>query len=397
MKRWGDYLGRDAYFTDSMRRTYYHDQPETYQMFCPQEVVNARVQGNRDILFVSHELSLTGAPILLMDAVQTSIANGDFPVVMSPADGPLRKNLVEMGVTVIVDAGIETGSILFQRFARNFDLVIVNTLVLAQAIRVLSDDLPPVLWWIHDGIEVLENIEKLLPQKLGKNIHIFCASEYSQRLLLPYGRDYSSEILRCGVCDAANFEAEYQEEENRLKFLIIGSLERRKGQDILLKAIDILLEAYQKRAEFLIIGRKLQSEIKELIDKYALKYPCIRYIGVMSRAKVFDFYPQSICAIIPSRDEPTSMIAIESMMFSRTVIASDMVGIGEFITDGRDGFIFHNENFVELAEKIKYVIDHCDEVLKMGHEARSIYEKHYKLDLFNKRYIQIIDELTETN
>jgi glycosyltransferase involved in cell wall biosynthesis len=102
----------------------------------------------------------------------------------------------------------------------------------------------------------------------------------------------------------------------------------------------------------------------------------------MPREEVFALYPQSICSIIPSRDEPTSMIGIESMMFSRTIISSDMTGIGEVINDGETGFIFHNENSDELSEKIKYVIDHPQEVLIMGMKSRKIYEQNYQMHMF---------------
>jgi hypothetical protein len=70
-------------------------------------------------------------------------------------------------------------------------------------IQALSNDLPPVLWWIHDGIHVIDSIKDRLPKKLGKNINIYCGSEYSQRLIINFGKDYHSEILRYGVEDVS--------------------------------------------------------------------------------------------------------------------------------------------------------------------------------------------------
>jgi hypothetical protein len=117
IKKWSKFLANDPYFTSSMREAYYYDQPTKYQFYCPELLINSNNLNARDVLFVSHELSLTGAPILLMDAIKVIIENGDFPVVMCPVDGPLRYKLLELGVVVIIDANLLYGTETFKRFA----------------------------------------------------------------------------------------------------------------------------------------------------------------------------------------------------------------------------------------------------------------------------------------
>lgn len=393
LKRWGKYIGRDPYYTASMRQAYYFDQSLDYQMYVPEKQINAENPNARDILFVSHELSLTGAPILLRDVVSATINNGDFPVVISPVDGPLRQSYIDMGVTVIIDESVTKVSDLFYHFANDFDLVIVNTLVCTEAIRSLSGKLPPVFWWVHDGSEVIKAVRNNLPRKLGKNIHIYCGSEYSQRLLTEFGEDYDSEIFRCGVDDFASDNTEPLDLKDKLKFLMVGSLEERKAQDVLLKAIAALPEEYQEKAEFIIVGNPLQQHILHMIEEYAKQYPCIKYMKTMPREELLKIYPKAICAIVPSRDEPTSMIGIESMMFSRAIISSDKTGIGEFLHDGIDGYIFHSEDVEALTEKIKTAIDNPERMLEMGKKSRAVYEKNYLMSIFLERYHEITEQL----
>lgn len=393
LKRWGKYIGRDPYYTMSMKKAYYFDQSLNYEMYIPDKQVNAKAAKARDILFVSHELSLTGAPILLKDAVAASIDNGDFPVVISPVDGPLRQNYIDMGVTVIIDESVTKAPELFYHFANDFDLVVVNTLVCTEAIRSLSGKLPPVFWWVHDGSEVLKIVRDNMPRKLGKNIHIYCGSEYSQRLLEEFGKDYHSEIFRCGVDDFAHENVETLDLDDPFMFLMVGSLEERKAQDILLKAVAKLPEEYRQRARFVIVGNPLQENMLHMIKEYEKRFPCIKYMKTMPREDLLKIYPKAICAIVPSRDEPTSMIGIESMMFSRTIISSDKTGIGEFVHNGEDGYIFLNENADELAECIKKVIDNPEKTIAMGEKARKLYEKYYTMNMFLNRYHEITEQL----
>lgn len=389
LKKWGKYISRDPYFTNSMKKAYYYDFPFEYNTYYPEKIKNAEARDAKDILFISHELTLTGAPILMMDAVSLTIKNGDFPVVICPIDGPLRKKYSEMGVTVIVDESIIKEPQLFYNFAKDFDLVVVNTLVCTEAIEALSYRIPPVIWWIHDGVEVIQNVRNKLPKEIGKNIRIYCASEYSQRLLEEFGEGYSSEIFRCGVDDFATEGTSDFSQGEKIVFLTIGSLEERKGQDILLQAIDLLPTEYRDKALFYIIGNPLQDKVLNLLEEYSKKYSCIRCMPPIQRQELLNMYPTSICSIIPSRDEPTSMIAIESMMYSRAVIASDKTGISEFLENGENGLIFPTENVEELAHKIMYVIDNVDEVIMMGKKARKVYEKNYMMTTFTQRFNEI--------
>ena len=265
LKRYGKLIADDPYFTRSMRRVYYREQCSNYEMYTPEKPISWKDR-NRDILFVSHDLTLTGAPIVLMDAVRTSLRNGDYPVVVSPVDGPLRKKYLELGVTVIVDASAAENGRWFECFAKNFDLVVVNTLACTEPIRFLSGSLPPVLWWLHEGNTALDIFKDRLPKQLERNIHLYSASEYTQRLLDEYSPVYASGILRLGVRDISSDYENAIHQSDKVTFLIAGSQERRKGQDILIHAIEILPEKYQKRASFHIVGRKQEKHIVDLLE-----------------------------------------------------------------------------------------------------------------------------------
>lgn len=395
LKKWGQYLARDPYFTDSMRRAYYHDQTGNYSITVPNNVFTSKNKKYKDILFVFHELTLSGAPMMLLELIKLTMRAGNVPVAISSSDGPMRAMLTDLGVSVIVDEGVKSGSSLFEHFARNFDLVIVNTLVNTEVIRCLSGELCPVVWWIHEGIEALKSVEKRVPRKLGANIHAFSASEYSQRLILDkFGDAYRSEILRCAVEEEPQSKKTNDltiENKSCTVFMLVGALENRKGQDILLRAIDKLPKEYMKKSFFHIIGRPLDSKMVMIIKEYEMKYPNIIVMGEVKHDDLLEMYKHCTAVIVPSRDEPTSLIAIEAMVRGKLAIVSDKTGVSEILTNGKDGLIFANEN--ELTEILKQVIDRPLWGGKIGEYSRLTYEKYYTVRNLGEKFQKIVENL----
>ncbi len=68
LKRWARYTTHDPYFTDNMREWLYSDSPGPIRMMAHDQP--AAVGSSPDLLFVSHDLSLSGAPMMLFHAAR---------------------------------------------------------------------------------------------------------------------------------------------------------------------------------------------------------------------------------------------------------------------------------------------------------------------------------------
>ena len=89
LKRWAGYTTHDPYFPDNMRDWLHTDSPTPIRMSGRNEP-NAVIETSADLLFVSHDLSLSGAPMMLFHAAAWCKQHGIFVTVMAPEDGPLR-------------------------------------------------------------------------------------------------------------------------------------------------------------------------------------------------------------------------------------------------------------------------------------------------------------------
>jgi len=156
-----------------MIELFYKDLRFQHEIHSPNQLVVPQKDGSKDILLIVEALTQSGTPAEFMKIVALALENGNFPVILAVQDGPLKQNLLEMGVTVIIDDSVRQGHSSFERFARSFDLVIAISESCYDAVSLLRNSLPPVMWWVNEETSSLPMLGADLSHKLGKNIQVF--------------------------------------------------------------------------------------------------------------------------------------------------------------------------------------------------------------------------------
>ena len=397
LKHWNRYLSRDRLFTDSQKEMYYTDFRYLYKIYSPREVCNSNTEG-KDILLITHELSLTGAPIVLLNVAKFAVKNQFFPVVLSFKDGPLRKQYEEMGITVIIDESVEGCSWILKKFIRNFDIVFVNTVVCYPVIELLKDSLPKVYWWLHEGEYAIDFYKNKLPHQLGKNVTVLYGGEYVKQVLTKYGFHYAGQCLFYAVDDECsniqNKRLSYTENDNKTyKILFVGSIEHRKGSDVLLQAIQKLDDWVMDKCEFLFIGAEFDTVMKNDIVKFSEKYGNVKVLEPVDHKKLQFYYEDYDMLIVPSRDDPCPVVAVEAMMHFLPVVCSNKTGTSYLIKDRKSGFIFENENAEQIAEIITSIIKNPGILKEIGDNVRTIYETQFKETILEENLKTVFKEI----
>src|SRR5205823_12407779 len=96
LKRWAGYTCHDPYFPANMRDWLYVESPTLIEMWGRN--APATTVSKADVLFVSHDLSWSGAPLILFQIAKWCKEAGFFVTAMSPKDGPLRERSEERRV-----------------------------------------------------------------------------------------------------------------------------------------------------------------------------------------------------------------------------------------------------------------------------------------------------------
>lgn len=355
----------------------------------------------RKILLISHDLSMTGAPIALHYAAKSLKKMGNFVTVLSPWDGGMRREMCRDGIPVMIDSTIY-GSDFWLKYTKNFDLIIVNTLIQYPLIIKLNGCGTPVWWWIHEAADYYKKVGKL-PAMLEENIHIVCGGTYAKRVLQKNTSWTSiSELLYC-VPDYAGLPIENGQidillPEDKKIFLSVGTIEKRKGQDLLVQAIEKLQEKDLKRAFFVFVGRNADEQIyKRILAMYQKHSENICMIEELEREKLRILYDLCDCIICSSRDDPMPVFMTEGMMLSKILICSENTGTAVLLTDGENGFLYHSDNWMELADKLSAVINGGAKVNQMGEKARRVYENNFTVSVFEKNVKKLVDSLLKEN
>lgn len=353
-------------------------------------------------LLVSHDLSLTGAPIALLSLAQAFRRQGLFPILASPVMGPLAEVAGQQGIPTHVVPGLlsETPHGLDRC---HLGLVVANTLLSHRVVRTLNGTDVPVLWWVHEA-EVLygETLTRLLPHWLCSNVSVVTPGDRARRSLLARRTHYEVNELLYGIEDVAHrhtiavaADREAIASEPDRTFVLVGTLEPRKGQDVLLEAIARLPEAAASRCRFLFVGSALNASVLKGLEDAAQKRPGrVSYLGSLSREDCLRTIAEADCLICASRDDPMPVVVAEACMFSEPVICSEHAGTAPCLAAYKAGMVYHDNSPDELAACICRMLDmEKSQLDTMRGQARRLFEERFSESVFERNVAEVLERL----
>ena len=339
---------------------------------CAEDVFSAK---GRRALILSHELTMTGAPIVLVSAVPVLRSLGFEVVVRGPADeGPLQLFL-EAGAAVVTRPDCITSSALWG-LATSADFVLANTVVEAPVVRTLNGSFVPVLWWLHDAFAGYPFIAHKIPRELGKNVHICAVGSHAE------------QFPRYDISFAGG----------RTLFVTVGSLEPRKGPDIFCNAIRLLPSAVREKAAFLFVGKAADKGMYNAVDSLVRDYPqTVFYRKRLERPEVKSLMEQCNCVVCASRDDPMPTFVTEGLIFGKPSIVSEHTGTAGLVTEGVDGFLYKDDDPQQLADKLAWAIEHPEALAAMHEDCRRLYEQKFSNESYVATLTRLVKELTDGN
>ena len=392
-----DIIKREADQMKYAQRSYLRYMQESFKVFGLEYV---KQTGNKRVLVMSHELSLTGAPLVLVQAVETLKKMNYDVLVVSPVDGPLRETYLKNDIPVIIEPEL-FNDFEYIKIAYDFEFVVACTVCLWPVIEALGQTDIPVLWWVHDSRMGYENwLRYVLPDTIGENIHLYCGGEYAQRVILEYRPKYLSQIFLYGLEDFSDKldntldRKHWDLPADKLVFANIGQIISRKGQDVLIAAIQKLSEELLKQCVFVFVGGVVDIKIYNQIMKLRDKYPeNIRYIEQIGHEDLKQFYREIDCIVCSSVDDPLPAFVAEGLMMSRICICSKNTAFNGLIHNGVDGYLFESGDIEGLYGCIKEVIIRKCDLETMEKKARELYEDTFTGKIFAENFKNIIEKI----
>lgn len=393
LKRWGAYATHDPYFPNNIRDWIYADSPTPIRMWS--RGAPSLPNGRLDLLFVSHDLSWSGAPLMLLHTAKWCQAQGYFVTIMSPGDGPLRNEFVEAGFPVLVDPLIITGHPSFAGFAREFDCVVASTIFSAPVVRALKAARIPNLWWIHEGkvAEHYIDTDPTLRVALTEADFIVTPDTRSSLLYQPFSSQ-PVRVLFYGIPDPGRaVESAGVRRDDRLQFLLLGTVESRKGQQVLLEALELLPADILKRTRTSIVGRPHDPQIADKIRAAANGSPHLEYREGVSPAEAHDLIRETDVMISASWDETGPIILMEALAFGKPILSTNVGGVAETVSNSEVGLFFKPGDAPAMAAAIQRFVQEPELIERLAGNARRAFDQNFSFERFARQFAGLVEEI----
>jgi glycosyltransferase involved in cell wall biosynthesis len=173
-----------------------------------------------------------------------------------------------------------------------------------------------------------------------------------------------------------------------LELLSIGRLVLRKGFQEIIEALGLVK---RQRSDFRlrIVGYgRAEDDIRRALDAEGVA-DNVTFLGRVEYKDIAPYYLASDAYLFYGAREGSSLAMIEAAAYGLPLIASDHPGNRTFVENGASGFLVPHKEPAALAEAVLHLLEHRDQIPKMGRRSREIAEG-YTWTKIAARYDQVL-------
>jgi glycosyltransferase involved in cell wall biosynthesis len=345
------------------------------------------------VLFVSHETTLSGAPIQLVHLVRWLKRAGWELAVAVPDMGPISEMLARDGIATVTEptllTDLEHGKL--RELCRDYDVIVANTIASWPAVRAAHREKRPVLWYLHEtlvAVRLMRAISEIRPAMQMASVLVTptrqTARVYEGLTLAPI------EVVPYGIPKPAVAPGR---RDDAICFVTLGSFEPRKGQDVLIEAIHKLDPEIRRRSLFKMAGRVLDEEFFEKLKSRADGLENTQLIDALDHSEATALLNQADAVVLPSRDETMPIVILEATGLGKGVISTDVGGVREWIQNEMNGLLVPRENPGELARAITRYVEKPAFAREIAAAGQRTFERHFTLERFAGRFAELLQSL----
>jgi glycosyltransferase involved in cell wall biosynthesis len=349
----------------------------------------------RRVLVISHETTLTGAPIQLLHLVRWLKNGGWDLLVAAPEPGPISELLAADGIPVTIHPDLleEPGYAKLRELVRQSDVVLANTIVSWRAVRAAHTERKPVIWYLHETLVAVRLIRQipqigptldlatLLVTPTRQTARVYEGITTTPIEVIPYG------IPRVPVSPRSNHDS-------RRRFITLATIEARKGQDILVDAINKLPPKLRDAGTFTFVGRHLEEPFSAKVKSRAAGLSNIEFTGERDHARSLEMLAGSDVLVCPSRDETMPITILEAMSLGKVVISTDVGGIAEWVRDGMNGLLVPPEDPTALAGTLERCLTDQRLSSRLAAAAERTFLRHFTVERFAARFADLLQTVS---
>lgn len=354
------------------------------------------MENENRILLISHNYSYTGIPVALKNMACVLKKMGYTVLMAAMEGGTFVQELNQQEIAYIDDLAICYRSRCFLEALDKFQVIIIGSFALYELAMAMEKIKRPILWWIHETAEKYYTGKENLT--VNNNVKFMAGGNRVKKVFIKYYPTIKIEKIQYCIPDLYENMIQEDARQNRsndMTIAVIGTIDRRKAQDILLEAIIQMPVEKRNRLKIFLIGRMDENDIAfaKRIEEQRKQLDNLEWIEEMSQEALEAFYERIEVLVCPSRDDPMPIVVTQAMMHGRVCVISDEVGQAEFIKQQENGFVFSNENTELLMQVLLWLLEHKSERVRIGKQSRKIYENEFSEKVMEKQLEIILGDI----
>lgn len=391
------------------------------------DVFNSVSNLNRKIrvLLVATRLTIGGDTNVILDIASYLNSHPHFEVQLAVGPVPAQEvdltyQATERGIPVIIIPSMVTyinpwrilrsSAELYAHIRRGrYDIVHTNNAIAGAAGRLAAvlARVPVIIHHVH-GWGLQDDMSKLV-KMLYTGSERFCAT-FTNRLIA-VSRPNIEKGLAYKICREDKFALIYngidvekfqQQVDKRMVCLelgldpecrivgMIGRLDKQKNPLDFIRAAAIVAENYPK-VQFVIAGDgPLRHDCENLIKEHKLDQ---KFFLLGYRNDINKIYPILALTVLSSLWEGLPVVFQESMVAGKPIVANNVDGARDVITDGKTGFLVRPRQPQEMADRILTLLNNEALCVQMGVTAKQLAEQYSSggmIEQIESLYIELL-------
>ncbi len=253
-------------------------------------------------------------------------------------------------------------------------------------IHLLDQDAErPVSWsfTVHGYHEFTEEKQIHLPQKVAQAAFVTGVSHHTRSQLMRISAPEVWDrlhVVHCGVdLDAFDFTPPAAHDRSGLRVLCVGRLSPEKGQHLLVDAAAELARRGRDDISFVFVGdgpsrTDLEQRAGALGDR-------VQFLGAKDLEEVREELGRSDVFCLASFAEGIPISIMEAFAVGVPVVATDVGGVSELVTDGVTGRLVPPGRADAIADALVDLADTPNEAAEMAKAARRRVEEAHDLSV----------------
>lgn len=207
----------------------------------------------------------------------------------------------------------------------------------------------------------------------------------------PYDTWDRFHIIHCGVTPSQFSQVQQIGEGTRLLF--VGRLAAVKGLPMLLESVKRIKQT-RPNIKLTVVGDGPDRQMLEAQTADWGLSEQVEFVGYQSQAAVREYLQQTDAFVLPSFAEGVPVVLMEAMMSGVPVVATQIAGVSELVTDGESGFLVPPSNVEILCDRIQTLLADGSLRQRLGTNGATKVRQDFDISKEAEKLARIMAEVT---